>query len=575
MNPTRLIDGIEIPDGNKEFFIKGDGSLDETNYRKLNDFSFYMNQQEKYKFFKIEELSKNPPIVSPHVQNGTSTLVNPVFVSPVSGTGLSNNFSCYTGEITRADYVKATDTFSGTFPDYQYVKNIAVTTTNSFGNIMIEFTFDGSALELVEKGQAGKFQIYVDEGTGYKKLTHLTQSAGPSNGSKYLRKISFPDRRLRKIKVHYVGLYFGGVWVSFGDIVSPAIRRIGKKAIFFGNSFTEGTGGDAAFNNYANTTSTLLGLECWSSGSGGTGFINSGTAGRVKFQDRVVRDVIHYSPDIVVIEGGNNDTTFDQTDLLNAVNLLVSTIKTSLPTVTIYLLSNFQLQGSTENIINTRNTIKAAALANSVYFIDSIDGVSYNTSGVAITQKYGPWIVGPGSVGNIQETGNASLYVASDLSHPSREGHRYIGERLALEMQRLSGGDFFNTIGTTNPEFDQKLPTTGSYTPTVSNSTNATGINLQLSRWTKVGTVYTIRINLGISGVDTINTVSTITFNLPENRTTSSPQAIGSGCIGSGGDRIYPVMAVSQSNSTVTLYLTESVSEIAGGSVTLIYDIKE
>ena len=119
------------------------------------------------------------------------------------------------------------------------------------------------------------------------------------------------------------------------------------------------------------------------------------------------------------------------------------------------------------------------------------------------------------------------------------------------------------------------LPASGSYTPTVSASSNITFSNVVVSKWTKINNTYSVRVNFGVSGVTTTGTVSTLTINLPFNRTNTTALSVGSGTIGNGGDRIYPVMAISQSASTVTFYFTQSVSETAGGSVLLTYDLSE
>jgi len=63
-----------------------------------------------------------------------------------------------------------------------------------------------------------------------------------------------------------------------------------------------------------------------------------------------------------------------------------------------------------------------------------------------------------GSVTNIQTTGDASIYTATDAGHPSIDGHRYIGERLAGEIVKLNGIDAFNTVGSSTMEFPSFAP---------------------------------------------------------------------------------------------------------------------
>jgi lysophospholipase L1-like esterase len=383
-------------------------------------------------------VTTNPPTVTIGIKNGTSVITGAVDKLPITSTTVTQQpFRYAYGDFKRADYSKGSQTYTGLAPDNKMIRNFAVTSTNNFGNVSAEFTFDGSEFEFPLKALAGQnYQVSVDEGQGYQLITTDPQGLGVSDGGVYRVDVNFGSRKLRRIKIEIAGGYFGGVTIGANDTVFPPARPLGIRALFFGDSFTEGTGA-TGISQYSSFTSKILGWEHWASGSGGTGYLNNGPTGRVVFRDRVQTDVIAYKPDVVVIEGGTNDTTFDPSTLQTEVDTLLKQIKQGLPNTKIIVLSNWAVQGTTAAITNTRDAIKTASLANKLPFIDSIAGITYNENGVALNEASGMWITGLGNTASPQATGNATYYTYTDNGHPSVAGHRYLGERLATEIYRL------------------------------------------------------------------------------------------------------------------------------------------
>jgi lysophospholipase L1-like esterase len=367
------------------------------------------------------------PTVVLGTANGTSQITNSVHVSSVNGSSTVPLYT-YNGDCRVG---------SG-YPDELFVVNKAVTTTNSFGSFSVEFCVDGTQFEWYQKGLGGRYRLSVDEGYGYQYVTATPQNAATQDGNLYYTLVTFSTRLPRKIRLEIDSGYFGGVRVGPNDTVFPVTRQLGDRAIFLGDSFTEGTGATASFTSYANVASQFLGWECWASGSGGTGYIATGSTGRVKYLDRVVHDVIGYNPDIVIVEGGTNDTASAKATVQVAATTLLQTIQAGLPRAKIFVLSNFSVQGTSAAITNTRDGIKAAALACKLPFIDSLAGITYDAKGIALTPfASGMWFTGSGNTGATQATGNASYYTFTDGGHPSPAGHRYLGERIASEIFRI------------------------------------------------------------------------------------------------------------------------------------------
>ena len=64
-------------------------------------------------------------------------------------------------------------------------------------------------------------------------------------------------------------------------------------------------------------------------------------------------------------------------------------------------------------------------------------GNTYNSKGELITKNIGSIITGSGNVANIESSGNRSLYISHDNTHPSPDGHVYLGHRLAEEIYKV------------------------------------------------------------------------------------------------------------------------------------------
>ncbi|WP_199615563.1 SGNH/GDSL hydrolase family protein [Paenibacillus alkalitolerans] len=370
-----------------------------------------------------------PPIVKLSARSAKSSIEKSIHITPVDAKGKVNNIFRYNGDAQQA---------GTSFPNNGFVKNIAVTTTHSNGSLTVEFDFKGAQFELYEKGQGGKYRLSVDEGNGYQFVTADAQNAAPSDGGLYHRLVKFESAKLRKIRIEYNETYFGGVIIGLNDKILAPSTPIKGKIMFFGDSFTEGgSAGAGSIQGYAPITAASLGLQGWYSGVGGTGYLNSGPKGRVTFQKRIKHDILTYKPDILVIAGGINDESFPANDVKAAAVKLYKTIQTESPDTKVFVVSGWSNKGNPPKArLEIRDALKQAALECKLPFIDVIDGITYNEEGTVLIVK-GAWIVGEGNAGNPQKTGNATKYISADGTHPTKEGHAYLGERLAYEIIRI------------------------------------------------------------------------------------------------------------------------------------------
>ena len=376
--------------------------------------------------YKPPSKMTSPPTITLGARSAPSQIANSVLVPSVLSNKPNPLFN-FNGDMAKV---------SDTFPDRDFVRNVAVTTTNGSGDFWVEFMFDGQEFEYREKSWgAARSRVLVDEGNGYQYVSSTAYSDIPTNdGGVYLRRVSFSSRMIRKIRIE-IRSYFGGVFVGPNDTVTPAPRPSVPKAVFFGDSFVEGTGSDP-FDDLSSHCATILGWECWKSGSGGTGFINPGANGRVKYQDRVMHDVVNYKPEIVVIVGGTNDTTYKTDDIQRAASRLFETVKNNLPDSIVMCYANPGIGVTSPTVVNVKNAVRDAALQNGVALVDPVDGITYSESGKILISS-GPWFTGAGDISKPESSGNRSFYLHTDKGHPSAAGHRYLGERLAAEFLRI------------------------------------------------------------------------------------------------------------------------------------------
>lgn len=377
----------------------------------------------------------NPPSISLSGKNGPSAIPDGMTIIPVTyPSETPSPLFRYPGMLPmRADWDGRA--YTGAWPDRSFVRNTAVTTTNSFGNMIVEFAFTGYAFEIREKGQGSKYRLLVDEGSGYKVVPGVLHAA-PADGALYYRKVAFADNLPRNIRIEYSSGYFGGIRVHRTDKVTPVARPEQPRAVIFGDSITESAGTPTRLTGYAPSMCWMLGWECFVSGVGGTGYLNV-PKGRVKLRDRLANDVVRIKPDIVFIAAGNNDGKFEEAAIREEALRLYRELQAALPEATVIVASNLSLVDATETHRMIRDAVRAAALEAGLPFIDTLAGTTYDASGNALIENMGQWIYGSGTIDEPSDYGNSSLYTLGDRGHPTQAGHDYLAKRYAAEVLRL------------------------------------------------------------------------------------------------------------------------------------------
>ncbi|GIQ63707.1 hypothetical protein PACILC2_22750 [Paenibacillus cisolokensis] len=149
----------------------------------------------------ITPITDSPPTITLGERNGVSQITNSVHITAANpSTGVLNPVYRYVGDPQRA---------GTSYPDNGYVKNTAVTTTNSNGSLIVEFVHYGAAFEIYEKGQGGKYRLAIDEGDGYKYVTEDAQSMAPADGGTYNRLIDFGSAKSRGVRLEISNAFSG------------------------------------------------------------------------------------------------------------------------------------------------------------------------------------------------------------------------------------------------------------------------------------------------------------------------------------------------------------------------------
>lgn len=373
-------------------------------------------------------VSSYPPIsaitVNLSAANAPTTIANSQWVPAILNAGEA------TGTVNSAfDFVPAAKKKANTYPDFMY----AVTTARD--GLSVRFLYFGRYLDIKIKGTGAKVRLLIND--AFTSAENL--SAAPADGNGYRYTVDFGSVDLRKVEIYGENLYFSGISHDGNGAICPITHSPSINAVFVGDSITEGGSSLCVpANAWCAVVSKMLNLRSHNQGAGGTGYIAAGSYGN--FLTRMSTEVISKNPDLLLVCGGLNDEAYTADAVYSAATSYFDAIKAQLPSARVIVFSPFSPTGySTAPQIRRDicEKLRLVALEHEYPFIDLMQGNTYDGIGGVITSAAGGVITGTGNTGSPQISGNASVFISSDGTHPNQVGHRYLGEYAAREIIKI------------------------------------------------------------------------------------------------------------------------------------------
>jgi hypothetical protein len=195
-------------------------------------------------------------------------------------------------------------------------------------------------------------------------------------------------------------------------LASPAASVL-HTALFVGASYTQGLGAEPQTNGYAYVVGRQPGWHTVVDGVSGTGFMNPGPHGDQSFLERIGRLPTRPHPDLIVFQGGRNDTSYSQSQLRAAIIATVAVARKRFAGSQIVFLGPIPAYVPVPpNQLAVETTLRAAAIACKVEFIDPIAE---------------SWIT----------TENERGYEGAVPAHPDNNGYAYIARRVGQDLDKL------------------------------------------------------------------------------------------------------------------------------------------
>lgn len=198
--------------------------------------------------------------------------------------------------------------------------------------------------------------------------------------------------------------------------IAPARLSLPAKptVLFFGDSWVQGYGADKPKDGWAYVAGRQLGTYTID-GIGGTGFLIDGPKHQGTYLQRMLRLQIPYAPQLVVVQGGINDSRIAYAPIGAAVTDLVDTIHYRWPDAQVLLMGPPVPNLPVSDVLRgTDQLMQQAALANHVAYISELQE---------------GWTT----------TANLKQYIDLRIFHPNTAGHAYFAQRFLTDLAALNG----------------------------------------------------------------------------------------------------------------------------------------
>jgi len=204
-----------------------------------------------------------------------------------------------------------------------------------------------------------------------------------------------------------------------GGSSTPAAPAAPTRLLILGDSFTAGVGASATDNGWAPQVAEALDGPDRIDAVPRTGYVFPGPDRAVddSFPSRTQRLVSagDFTPDVVVVQGGQEDYRGTLLELDDAVRETVTRLRAAYPQARIVLFGSTRAFPESRALEPINATIAKAAATVDVPFIDPV------------AER---WITSK----------NSARYISYDLTHPNDAGHAYLAERFLEDFRALPTG---------------------------------------------------------------------------------------------------------------------------------------
>lgn len=189
----------------------------------------------------------------------------------------------------------------------------------------------------------------------------------------------------------------------------------GSDALFFGDSWTWGYSAEPPTKGMAYTAAAELELDATVDGVPGTGFVSPGSGNEGSFARRLTALHLDAVPELVVLQGGTNDTESTPENIAAALTAAVEVVEKRWPDATLVVVGPGPRTWPAEQRLTAVDTVLSGTAAEL--------GVGY------ISPLRERWIT----------EATAPTVLDQSTSHPGTAGHAYLGRELADSIRELLG----------------------------------------------------------------------------------------------------------------------------------------
>jgi hypothetical protein len=276
---------------------------------------------------------------------------------------------------------------------------------------------------------SGSLRLRIDG----QRVTALPVMSLTANGSRYVWKVTFGSSATRRIDVDSGYNHFGGIFLAAGNTIA-AVPALTKRCILFGDSIVNGSASTTGLAN--GTWKQLFDKYCgiddiWDAAIGGTGYLARGPGAGVNTENMQahIADALNWSPKIVIVFAGTNDTAFTDVQVGAAAATLYQSLKTLPVGTEFYVWSTWcPVVTPGASVIARDAALKQAAKDAGFPFWCIYSGDLYGRSGQLLGN------IGP----MIRNAGDVTTFIQGDLVHPTDAGNTRIAQMGQLAMQLMA-----------------------------------------------------------------------------------------------------------------------------------------